>query len=80
MTIELDNYGLMLDTNWCYIALSWQLLITAGAVFAGYKFYKKWKTSNDNKQTTNNDCTTRNRHPCPAYAPPCYKGPNEEWT
>lgn len=47
MTIELDNYGLMLDTNWCYIALSWQLLITAGAVFAGYKFYKKWKTNND---------------------------------
>jgi len=26
MTIELDDYGFMLDTEWCYVALSWQLL------------------------------------------------------
>ena len=47
MTIELDNYGFMLDTEWCYIALSWQLLITTALVAVGYKVYKKWKTKND---------------------------------
>ena len=48
MTIELDNYGFMLDTEWAYVALSWQLLMTAGVIFAGYKAYKKWKIKNDN--------------------------------
>lgn len=47
MTIELDNYGFMLDTEWCYIALSWQLLITTALLAVGYKYYKKWKTKND---------------------------------
>jgi hypothetical protein len=42
-TIELDSYGFMLDTEWCYVALSWQLIITSALVFAGYKFYKRKK-------------------------------------
>jgi hypothetical protein len=29
MTIEIDTYGFMLDTEWAYVALSWQLLITS---------------------------------------------------
>jgi hypothetical protein len=40
MTIELDHYGFMLDTEWCYVALSWQLLITTALVSAAYKFYR----------------------------------------
>lgn len=47
LTIELDSYGFMLDTRWCYIALSWQLLATAALVGVGYKYFKKWKTNND---------------------------------
>ena len=44
MTIELDHYGFMLDTEWCYVALSWQLLATATLLLIGYKFYKVRKT------------------------------------
>jgi hypothetical protein len=43
MTIELDQYGFMLDTEWCYVALSWQLLIASALIFAGYKIYKRKK-------------------------------------
>jgi hypothetical protein len=42
MTIELDNYGFMLDTEWAYVALSWQLLITTALLVVAYKVYK-WK-------------------------------------
>jgi hypothetical protein len=41
--IELGRYGFMLDTEWCYVAISWQLIITSALVFAGYKFYKRKK-------------------------------------
>lgn len=40
-TIELGRYGFMLDTAWCYIALSWELLFISAAVFVGYKIYRK---------------------------------------
>lgn len=40
MTIELDDYGFMFDTEWCYVALSWQLLITATLLTIAYKIYK----------------------------------------
>jgi hypothetical protein len=43
MTIELDNYGFMFDTNWCYVALSWQLLITTALAITAYKIYKRKK-------------------------------------
>ena len=42
MTIELDTYGFMFDTEWAYVALSWQLLITTALVAVAYKAYKKW--------------------------------------
>ncbi len=43
MTIELDGYGFMLDTEWCYVALSWQLLITTALLLTAYKIYKRKK-------------------------------------
>ena len=42
MTIELDTYGFMLDTEWAYVALSWELLITAGVIATAYLLFKKW--------------------------------------
>jgi hypothetical protein len=47
MTIELDQYGFMLDTEWCYIALSWQLLIASAIVLIAYKAYKVIKNRKD---------------------------------
>jgi hypothetical protein len=43
MTIELDRYGFMFDTEWCYVALSWQLLIASAIVAVAYKIYKRKK-------------------------------------
>jgi len=43
MTIEIDNYGFMLDTEWAYVALSWQLLITTALLITAYKIYKRKK-------------------------------------
>ena len=39
-TIEIDTYGFMLDTEWCYVALSWQLIALSviGAII--YKLYR----------------------------------------
>ena len=42
-TIELGRYGFMFDTNWSYVAISWELIIISALVFAGYKFYKRKK-------------------------------------
>jgi hypothetical protein len=42
MTIELGQYGFMLDTEWCYVALSWQLIIVSAIALIGYKIYKKF--------------------------------------
>ena len=41
LTIELGRYGFMFDTEWCYIALSWQLitLSVVGAIL--YKVIKR---------------------------------------
>ena len=42
-TIEIDTYGFMLDTEWCYVALSWPLitLSVVGAIL--YKVIKRKK-------------------------------------
>jgi hypothetical protein len=42
MTLELNDYGLELDTNWCYVALSWQILAITTLAVVAYKVYK-WK-------------------------------------
>ena len=41
VNIEINDYGICLDSAWTYLALSWQLLLTATILFVGYKFYKK---------------------------------------
>ena len=43
MTIELDQYGLMIDTELFYIALTWQIMITTALVITAYKIYKRKK-------------------------------------
>jgi hypothetical protein len=43
MTIELDGYGFMLDTEWAYVALTWELLITTALLITAYKIYKRKK-------------------------------------
>ena len=43
MTLELNNYGLELDTTFCYIALSWGLLVTTALLTIAYKIYKRKK-------------------------------------
>jgi hypothetical protein len=49
-TIELGRYGFMLDTEWCYVALSWQLIITSAIALIAYKIYKRKR----NKKTISN--------------------------
>lgn len=41
-TIELGEYGFMLDTEWVYIALSWEILITSAVIATAYLVFKKW--------------------------------------
>jgi hypothetical protein len=43
MTIELNDYGFMIDTEWAYISLTWQLLVTATLLTIAYKIYKRKK-------------------------------------
>ena len=43
MNIELNHYGFVLDTAWCYVALNWKLIALSALVSVGYKFYAKRK-------------------------------------
>lgn len=42
MKIELDGYGFMFDSEWCYISLSWQMLALAISSVIAYKSYKAY--------------------------------------
>ena len=42
-TIEIGSYGFMLDTQWCYVALSWKLIVTATLLTIAYKALKAYK-------------------------------------
>ncbi len=42
-TIELGRYGFMLDTEWCYIAISWQLIGLSVLSAIIYKVIKRKK-------------------------------------
>jgi hypothetical protein len=42
MTIEFGHYGFMLDTKYCYIALSWELIVVMSVLGATLWAYKKW--------------------------------------
>jgi large-conductance mechanosensitive channel len=46
MTIELNEYGLMIDLgNFLYISLGWAFIILTALVLVGVKVYNKIKTS-----------------------------------
>jgi hypothetical protein len=50
MTIELNEYGLMVDLgDFLYVSLSWALLTLTALVIVGVKVYNKVKS---NKQTS----------------------------
>jgi len=42
-TIELGRYGFMLDTEWAYVSLSWELLILSAVGVTIYKLIKRKK-------------------------------------
>jgi hypothetical protein len=42
-TIELGRYGFMFDTNWCYVALSWELIGLSVASYIIYRVIKRKK-------------------------------------
>jgi len=42
-TIELGRYGLMIDTEWCYISFSWELMILSAVGVTLYKVIKRKK-------------------------------------
>jgi hypothetical protein len=44
-TIELGSHGFMLDTDWAYVSLSWELLISTAVIIVGAKVYNKIKNS-----------------------------------
>jgi hypothetical protein len=48
LTIELGRYGFMIDTQWAYVSLSWELLIASAFILVGVKVYNKIK----NKKVT----------------------------
>ena len=40
--IEVNHYGICLDSNWTYIALSWQILVTAAAFAVAFRLYRQY--------------------------------------
>lgn len=42
-TMELGRYGFMIDTEWCYVSLSWELLILSVVGVTLYKVIKRKK-------------------------------------
>lgn len=50
MTIELNDYGLMIDLgDFLYVSLSWAFIILSAVILVGAKVYNKIKS---NKQVT----------------------------
>ena len=43
MTIELNGYGLCVDTDWAYLALDWKLIIVGWSIALGVIIYKRKK-------------------------------------
>lgn len=41
MTIEFNEYGFCVDSDWFYIALDWKIIILSSLIFIGYKVYKR---------------------------------------
>jgi len=49
MTIEINNYGFMLEARYLYISLTWAFLITMSVVGATISLYKQHKRKGKNK-------------------------------
>ena len=45
LSIELNEYGLCVDTAWFYIALDYRFLTTALLITISYKIYKRVKNN-----------------------------------
>jgi hypothetical protein len=43
MTLEINDYGFCVDSDWFYIALDWKVIILTSALVIAYKFYKRKK-------------------------------------
>ena len=80
-TVEIGHYGFMLDTEWCYIALSWRLLITSALLFIGYKVYKRYKrnrvdSTNEANRLMNEWITNEQTTNYTSAISPCRSRPN----
>lgn len=42
VSLEVNNYGVCLDSAWTYIALSWQLIATAVIIGIVWRVYRRW--------------------------------------
>jgi hypothetical protein len=42
MTIELNEYGFGIDSEWIYVSLTWQMLILSALSVIAYKSYKAY--------------------------------------
>ena len=42
-TMELGRYGFMLDTAWCYVSISWELIALSVVSAIIYKVIKKMR-------------------------------------
>jgi hypothetical protein len=40
MSIELNEYGFCVDSDWFYIALDWKMIIVSAIVIVGVKLWK----------------------------------------
>jgi len=40
MSIELNDYGFCMDSDWFYVALDWKLIIVSAIVIIGVKLWK----------------------------------------
>ena len=41
MNIELNQFGLIVDSDWLYVELDWKLVVILALVSIGYKIYKR---------------------------------------
>ena len=39
--IELGDYGFLLDTAWCYVALSWEFIVSAAVIATAVIVFKR---------------------------------------
>jgi large-conductance mechanosensitive channel len=56
MTIELNDYGLMIDLgDFLYVSLSWVFIILSAVILVGVKVYNKIKSKKETQLITLDD-------------------------